>query len=66
MTRKQVMNGTKLLEAAEHLLYVLEVSKLRSHSLHLDDAMNQLKKYVDASREPLHIENGSEIEFPNI
>jgi len=65
MTRKQVMNAPKLLEASENLLYILEVSKLRDHSLYVDNAMDQLRRAIDASKEPLHIDNGLEIEFPN-
>lgn len=66
MTRKQVENAPGLLEASEHLLYILSVSKLQAHSFYVNDAMEKLQKYIDASREPFHINNGAEIPFPDM
>lgn len=63
MTRKQVMNATELLEAAEYLLFILDVSKLSQHSMYVDNAMDQLRRVAEASREPLKIELGPEIPF---
>jgi len=65
MTRKQVINAPRLLEAAEYLIFILDVRGLGKDSLYLENAIEQLRKAAEDSREPLHINQGEEIEFPD-
>lgn len=65
MTRKQVMNATELLEAAEYLLFILDVSQVESHSLFVSNAMDRMRKVCEQSREPLKVDNGQELPFRN-
>jgi hypothetical protein len=63
MTRKQVINADELLQAAEYLLHILDVSKLNEHSLFVDNAMERVRKAAQASREPFKTDNGQELPF---
>jgi hypothetical protein len=60
MTRKQTTNAPRLLQAAEAYLFALELNVPRSVETM---RLNELKKAVEASREPLRIVQGLEIPF---
>jgi hypothetical protein len=64
MTRKQVMNAPRVLSAAEQLLFAMDVSERYGNRLAVNNAMQELRAAVEASREPLKIDEGMEIPFP--
>jgi len=57
------MNATELLEAAEYLLFILDVSQVETHSLFISNAMDRMRKVCVNSREPLKVDNGQELPF---
>jgi hypothetical protein len=63
MTRKQQLYANELLESAEYLLFILDVSKLNEHSMFVDNAMERVRKAVEKSKEPFKVDNGQEIPF---
>jgi hypothetical protein len=63
MTRKQVMNAPKVLSAAEHLIFAIDLSERYGNRLAVNNAMQELREAVEASREPLKINEGLEIPF---
>lgn len=64
MTRKQTMNAPKLLAAAEHYIFVLDLSAMYGNRLTVNTALQELRNAVACSREPLHVNEGIELPFP--
>jgi hypothetical protein len=58
------MNAPKVLSAAEKLLFAMDVSERYGNRLAVNNALSELRTAVEASREPLKINEGMEIPFP--